>query len=106
MPTYAGALGVRGTGDVEDSIIAAPPPPEYGNLRGSTLVLASFWRNSGTNNRPTISRERMSGVSTRSAPVSYDEAEHHGDMERARILEEALAKLEDDTGQKYVSPLL
>ena len=115
LPTYAAALGIRGTGDVEDDIIAAPPPPAYGNTRGSTLILASFLRNSLASNRSragdqpvgaawhslgrSSAGERMSGVSTRGLPVSYDEAELHSDVERARILEEALAKLEDNASR-------
>ncbi|KDQ15080.1 hypothetical protein BOTBODRAFT_54943 [Botryobasidium botryosum FD-172 SS1] len=39
LPTYASALGFRGTGDVEDEAIARPPPPAYGNTRDSTLLL-------------------------------------------------------------------
>jgi len=108
LPTYAAALGVRGTGDVEDNIIAAPPPPAYGNTRGSTLLLATLLRNSVNSARSHFSSQsrqsqlnmRMSGVSTRSLPVSYDESEHHSDVERARILEEALAKLEDNHGSR------
>jgi hypothetical protein len=116
LPTYAAALGVRGTGDVEDAIIAAPPPPAYGNTRGSTLILASFFRNSRASNRsrtsagradaspqtdgsPSVGR-RASDASTRSLPISYAEVEHQSDVERARILEEALAKLEDNTGRR------
>ncbi|KAF8581569.1 hypothetical protein K439DRAFT_215613 [Ramaria rubella] len=112
LPTYAAALGVRGTGDVEDAIIAAPPPPAYGNTRGSTLLLASLLRNSrlsGRSSRTSAPRSeepwqmvsradasaRVSGVSTRSLPISYGETEHQDDAERARVLEEALAKLED-----------
>jgi hypothetical protein len=116
LPTYAAALGVRGTGDVEDAIIAAPPPPAYGNTRGSTLILSSFLRNSrgshrsrgnaqgGNTSLPLVgvssTGQRASGASTRSAPVSYDEAELHSDVERARILEEALAKLENSSGRR------
>ncbi|KAF8510524.1 hypothetical protein BU17DRAFT_55298 [Hysterangium stoloniferum] len=104
LPTYAAALGVRGTGDVEDNIIAAPPPPAYGNTRGSTLLLATFLRNSvngarshlSVQSRQSQSNMRRSGASVRSLPVSYDESEHHSDVERARILEETLAKLEDN----------
>lgn len=45
---------------------------------------------------------RISAVSTRSSPISYDEAEHRSDMERAQALEEALAKLEDGaSGRRY-----
>ena len=48
LPTYAAALTASGvgTGDVEDSEIARPPPPAYGKTRGSTLILAGFLRNS------------------------------------------------------------
>ena len=114
LPTYAAALGVRGTGDVEDAIIAAPPPPAYGNTRGSTLILAGFLRNSRGSHRsrasgqegdaslPVVggSHQRTSGTSIRGSPVSYDEAELHSDVERARILEAALAKLEDNAGRR------
>ncbi|KAF8319796.1 hypothetical protein DL93DRAFT_2074796 [Clavulina sp. PMI_390] len=47
LPTYANAVGFRGTGDVEDREIAGPPPPEYGNTRGSTLLLSSFFGTGG-----------------------------------------------------------
>jgi len=48
LPTYAAALAQsgHGTGDVDDHLIAVPPPPAYGNTRGSTLLLAGFLRNS------------------------------------------------------------
>jgi len=112
LPTYAAALGVRGTGDVEDTIIAAPPPPAYGNTRGSTLIFANLLRNSRASNRSRASAQggnapwqivgrpgsdgRMSGVSTHSMPpISYDEVEVQSDAERARILEETLATLEE-----------
>ncbi|OBZ68701.1 hypothetical protein A0H81_11155 [Grifola frondosa] len=44
LPTYAAAIAQSGvgTGDVEDNAIAVPPPPAYGNTRGSTLLLAGF----------------------------------------------------------------
>ena len=47
LPTYAVALSQGGvaTGDVEDHIIACPPPPSYNNTRGSTLALSGFSRN-------------------------------------------------------------
>ena len=43
LPTYAATLAQSGvgTGDIEDNLIAIPPPPAYGNIRGSTLLLAS-----------------------------------------------------------------
>jgi len=54
LPTYAAALAQSGlgTGDVEDHLIAAPPPPAYGNTRGSTLVLAGYLRDSLAAQRP------------------------------------------------------
>jgi hypothetical protein len=48
LPSYAVALGFRGTGDVEDAIIAAhagAPPPEYGSTRGGVLLLSSLHTN-------------------------------------------------------------
>jgi len=43
LPTYATVLAQSGvgTGDVEDNLIAIPPPPAYGNVRGSTLLSSS-----------------------------------------------------------------
>ncbi|KIL67974.1 hypothetical protein M378DRAFT_59862, partial [Amanita muscaria Koide BX008] len=54
LPTYAAALAQSGvgTGDVEDHLIAAPPPPAYGNTRGSTLVLSGYMRDSLAAQRP------------------------------------------------------
>ncbi|KAK2459697.1 hypothetical protein APHAL10511_008342 [Amanita phalloides] len=48
LPTYAAALAQSGagTGDVEDHMIAPPPPPAYGHTRGSTLLLAGRMRDS------------------------------------------------------------
>ena len=48
LPTYAAALSQSGfgTGDVEDHVIACPPPPPYGSTRDSTLLLRGFLRNS------------------------------------------------------------
>jgi len=48
LPTYAAALAQSGvgTGDVEDHLIAAPPPPAYGNTRGSRLLLQGHMRDS------------------------------------------------------------
>jgi len=48
LPTYAAALAQSGvgTGDVEDHLIAAPPPPAYGNTRGSRLLLQGHIRDS------------------------------------------------------------
>jgi len=66
LPTYAATLAQSGetTGDVEDHIIAAPPPPAYGNTRGSTLLLRGLSRDS-------LSRE--SGTGRLLSYVSRDE---------------------------------
>ncbi|KAI0771241.1 hypothetical protein BD413DRAFT_457469, partial [Trametes elegans] len=54
LPTYAAALAQSGvgTGDVEDNVIAIPPPPAYGNTRGSTLLLAGFLSDAQRARRP------------------------------------------------------
>jgi hypothetical protein len=98
LPTYAAALAQTGvgTGDVEDHLIAAPPPPAYGNTRGSTLLLAGYLRDSlraqqsgSTNSQATLPVER---------PLSYtstdQEWEEIRDAERAQRLEETLHRLE------------
>lgn len=103
LPTYAAALGVRGTGDVEDNIIAVPPPPEYGNTRGSRLLLAGHLPPNLT--RPSSSRSgRDSQATVRDAlgrpaeawsrPVSYGEDELRQNARRSLDLETALARLE------------
>jgi len=103
LPTYAAALAQSGvgTGDVEDHLIAAPPPPAYGNTRGSTFLLSGFLRNSLRAERPasvhsTSSQRHMSQRSER--PLSYksvdEDWEEIQDAERARRLEETLARLE------------
>jgi len=116
LPTYATALAQSGvgTGDVEDSAIAIPPPPAYGNTRGSTLLLRGFLRDSL---RVTISRgsveadeeghhqRPMSYLSTSSRPerpVSYrsqdEEWEERQNAERALRLAETLERLEEPSG--------
>lgn len=103
LPTYAAALGFRGTGDVEDAIIAAPPPPAYGNTRGSTLILANLLRNSLVGSRRSRQSSRSSWhhveldrrTSTRSGPIPYDESEMTEDARRAQRLAETLTQLED-----------
>jgi hypothetical protein len=98
LPTYAAALAQsgHGTGDVEDHAIAVPPPPAYGNTRGSTLLLAGFLRDSLRAQRPRSQQSRMSQLTER--PVSYtsrDEGwEEIRDADRARRLEETLSTLE------------
>ncbi|CUA68833.1 hypothetical protein RSOLAG22IIIB_03698 [Rhizoctonia solani] len=101
LPTYAAALGVRGTGDVEDNVIAAPPPPEYGNTRGSTLILASHFSpprpNSSASNSETRRDALGRPVHDWSRPVSYGEDEMRENLRRSLDLEAALARLEGPT---------
>ncbi|KAI0647795.1 hypothetical protein C8Q79DRAFT_868771, partial [Trametes meyenii] len=115
LPTYAAALAQSGvgTGDVEDNIIAIPPPPAYGNTRGSTLLLAGFMTGALRSQRPRSSASSAaSGASSRSSragglapreeedrPKSYmstdPEWEEICDADRALRLEETLAQLEE-----------
>lgn len=102
LPTYAAALAVSGvgTGDVEDAVIAQPPPPAYGKTRGSTLVLSGYLRNSLRLQAREREDHRASITSERSdRPISFvsrdGEWEERRDADRARRIEEALAALED-----------
>jgi len=103
LPTYAAALAQSGvgTGDVEDHLIAAPPPPAYGNTRGSILLLSGFLRDSLRAQRPSSIRSGVSVFQERNGndrPVSYvsrnSTLEFVEDAERARRLDETLARLE------------
>ncbi len=100
LPTYAAALAESGvgTGDVEDHIIAQPPPPAYGNTRGSTLLLSGFLRSSLRAQRPV---SENSDQDTGGRPLSYvsndEEWEVIQDADRARKLEETLSRLERST---------
>jgi len=102
LPTYAAALAQSGvgTGDVEDHLIAAPPPPEYGNTRGSTMLLTGFLRESLRAQRPASVHSEMSQreIASGERPVSYrskdEEWEAIQDADRARRLEETLSCLE------------
>ena len=102
LPTYAAALASSGvgTGDVEDVEIARPPPPAYGKTRGSTLVLASYLRDSLRVQARVYERDRRaSSTSVRSdRPISFvsrdEEWEVRRDADRARRIEEGL---ENDT---------
>ncbi|KAJ6508010.1 hypothetical protein C8R47DRAFT_966071 [Mycena vitilis] len=103
LPTYAAALeqSGAGTGDVEDHLIAAPPPPAYGNTRGSTFLLSGFLRDSLRAQRPASAQTHASQapMSERTErPVSYlsvdEEWEVVQNAERARVLEETLSQLE------------
>jgi len=99
LPTYAAALAQSGvgTGDVEDHLIAAPPPPAYGNTRGSTLLLAGYLRESLRAQRPLSATSQTPAPSTE-RPSSYvsgdDQREAIQDTDRARRIEETLGRLE------------
>ena len=105
LPTYAAALAASGvgTGDVEDAEIAQPPPPAYGQTRGSTLILAGFLRNSLRAQAREYEQNRGSTTSRRSdRPISFvsrdEDWEVRRDADRARRIEEALAALENTRG--------
>ncbi|KAI0324156.1 hypothetical protein GY45DRAFT_1211918, partial [Cubamyces sp. BRFM 1775] len=123
LPTYAAALAQSGvgTGDVEDNIIAIPPPPAYGNTRGSTLLLAGFMSDALRSQRPRSSASAASaatrasrqswldvrrragdGADEEDRPKSYmsvdPEWEEICDADRALRLEETLARLEEGEG--------
>jgi len=105
LPTYAAALAEsgRGTGDVEDNLIAIVPPPAYGNTRGSMLLLSSVLssnlvrslsRASQNSARPRSPEAEMEeGRRGGSRPVSYGTSEEVSDAARARELEVTLARL-------------
>ncbi|TFK70936.1 hypothetical protein BDN72DRAFT_877461 [Pluteus cervinus] len=109
LPTYAAALAQSGvgTGDVEDHLIAAPPPPAYGNTRGSTLLLSGFLRESLRVQRPPSVHTRSSRVSESQRPVSYASSDENqetlGDAERAQRLEETLVRLERPSSESRAS---
>jgi len=98
LPTYAAALAQSGvgTGDVEDHLIAAPPPPAYGNTRGSTMLLAGYLRDSLRAQRPLSVHSQTSHRYER--PISYvsrdEQWEEVQNAERARQLENTLSRLE------------
>jgi len=108
LPSYAATLAQSGigTGDVEDNAIAIPPPPAYGNTRGSTLLLASFLRNSlrrdARSDGGSESSRPASRMSNLSRPVSYasqnERQIERSDAARALQLAETLARLEDGEG--------
>ncbi|GJJ15822.1 hypothetical protein Clacol_010100 [Clathrus columnatus] len=122
LPTYAAALGFRGTGDVEDNLIAAPPPPAYGNTRGSTLLLTTIVQNRSTsslsrrndsNTGVTPSRRSSSSMhsgdsmleqeqehDSRPRPISYDTSEQQTNIQRAQRLEEALSRSQENNAER------
>ncbi|KAF8964423.1 hypothetical protein BDZ97DRAFT_1758000 [Flammula alnicola] len=98
LPTYAAALAQSGvgTGDVEDHLIAAPPPPAYGHTRGSTLLLQGYLRESLRAQRPpSVHSQAPSAAERHLSYVSRDEDwEEIQNADRARQLEETLHRLE------------
>jgi len=105
LPTYAAALAEtgHGTGDVEDNAIAVPPPPAYGNTRGSMLLLSGFLRNSL---RAQVRQQRSSQMTLRDdRPVSYMSHDSSWevvvDADTARQLEETLSRLEEGQGNDH-----
>ena len=121
-----------GTGDVEDNIIAQAPPPAYGEHRSSQLLLrgeipeqlrAERLRDSaGSNRGSTMSWLNIRRISVRSTggpgpriapdpdddrPKSYmstdPEWEAALDADRALVLEETLAKLEEGDSESIES---
>lgn len=101
LPTYAAALAQSGvgTGDVEDHIIAQPPPPAYGNTRGSRLLLAGHLNDTQRAQRPASQMSQQPA----DRPVSYmshdDEWEVIQDADRALQLEQTLARLEQPSSR-------
>ncbi|KAI0696267.1 hypothetical protein BC835DRAFT_1231412, partial [Cytidiella melzeri] len=113
LPTYAAALAQSGvgTGDVEDNVIAVPPPPAYGHTRGSTLVLSGMLTDAMREQKAqaralAIARANADGdgsvreswTSENSRPMSYvsrdEEWEERMNASRAARLEETLARLD------------
>jgi len=110
LPDYAAVLQELnvGTSDVEDNQIIIPPPPAYGVTRGSRLILAGFIREDLQEESRGIQAEggeRLSQISRHSSqhavsrPMSYvsqisdSEYEARCDLIRARVLEQTLARL-------------
>lgn len=100
LPTYAAAVAQSGisTGDVEDHLIAAPPPPAYGNTRGSRLLSSGLLRNSLLVQRPlsqqsSISQTQAPGGLHLSYASRYEPRGETVEEERERRLEETLERL-------------
>ncbi|KAH9841747.1 uncharacterized protein C8Q71DRAFT_738620 [Rhodofomes roseus] len=131
LPTYAATLAQSGvgTGDVEDNIIAQAPPPAYGEHRNSQLLLrgdvpeqlrSERLRDSVGSRGSIMSWLNIRRISVRSTggpgprltpdpdsdrPKSYmstdPEWEEALDADRAAVLEDTLAKLEEGDGQGH-----
>lgn len=110
LPSYAATLAQSGvgTGDVEDNVIAVPPPPSYGERHASMLLLAGEIperlrriRDSASSSSSLswveIRQTRQDGPDSR--PVSYmsrdPDWEERLDADAAAHLEENLAKMEE-----------
>jgi len=96
LPTYAAALAQSGvgTGDVEDHLIAASPPPAYGHTRGSRLVLQGYLRDSLRAQRPQ-SAHSVIRQTPDERPMSYASSDGYREgPDRAQRLEETLNRLE------------
>ena len=110
VPTYAAALASSGvgTGDVEDGQIAQPPPPAYGQTRGSTLILAGFLRNSLRAQAREYEEDRVSTMSGGERPISFVSQDEDWEVrrdaaDRGRRIEEALSALENTREARVVA---
>jgi hypothetical protein len=87
---------------VEDGQIAQPPPPAYGQTRGSTLILAGFLRNSLRAQAREYEQDRVSTMNGGDRAISFvsqdENWEVRRDADRARRIEEALSALENRGG--------
>jgi hypothetical protein len=100
LPTYAAALAQsgRGTGDVEDNLIAQEPPPLYGNTRGSTFLLSGPL-DVNVQRPPSVHSVSSMPERPRSYASRDEEWEIIQDAERARSLENTLSRLEGSVSQ-------
>ena len=82
LPTYAAALTLTGagTGDVEDHLIAVLPPPAYGNIRGSTLLLSG--------DSPSVIQPLSESSADRSSSEIQASIEENGVADRAKLSKE------------------
>lgn len=111
LPSYAAALGFRGTGDVEDGLIAAPPPPAYGNTRGSTLLLTTLVQNRSRNSLSELreSNEEEYDSPSRRASMHSDDSMPSADRHHqpqtvvARTSNEQNRPLSYDTSEYQVN---
>ncbi|TRM68226.1 hypothetical protein BD626DRAFT_565077 [Schizophyllum amplum] len=88
LPTYASIVADSGarTGDVEDEIIAAPPPPAYGHTRGSTLLLSGFLRDSLRAQRPPSQHSQMSERPAYARASQASQQSRAGQLSRAHSI--------------------